>query len=268
MLRKWLVVTALGCAVPLSGTWAAEMSVGDLRMRPKEKADVVVSGGIDGESTFGWTIMLQLTPRADSRGTLRFTPEAARRGEQRASVVVHKGPRGVDAVQLRQAKQESVDILQLEDAWPEMGTFTAYDTQLTGSETLNGAVDDNGTYLPEPVSFSGRLASFPVTASPNARGVWDVTLVTTAGASNWEGLETNLISGMITVARDACMTHHDCIDRNPCTDDTCEAGVCRHVRNEEACQQAKPSKKSRLNRNQQIDAEAADPRGRPETSGE
>ncbi len=242
-LRAWSVIAVLGWSGTWSNAWAAEMSVGDVRMRANRTAGVVVSGSIDGESTFGWTIMLELTPREGNRGTVTFTPEPAGHPRKRPSLVIVKNSRGVDAVQIEQVHREGVDISQLRDVWLDIGTFTAYDTLEAGSDILNGAVDENGTFLPTPVSFSGALASFPVVASPNARGVWDVTLWTPAGESNWEGVETTLVGGTITVSQKVCRKHRDCNDRNPCTDDTCVAGACENVRNERPCRDSDVVKK-------------------------
>ena len=243
MLRAWSVIAVLGGLGTWSNVWAAEMSVGDVRMRANRTAGVVVSGSIDGESTFGWTIMLELTPREGNRGTVTFTPEAAGHPGKRPSVVVVKNARGIDAVQIEEVPREGVDVRQLSDPWPNIGTFTAYDTLRAGSDTLNGAVDDNGTYVAEAVTFSGALARFPVIASPNAHGVWDVALWTQAGESGWEQVETTLVGGTISVSRRACRKHRDCDDGDPCTVDACDAGMCTHVRDERACHQAELSKK-------------------------
>ncbi len=248
MLRAWSVIAVLGWLGTWSNAWAAEMSVGDVRMRANRTAGVVVSGSIDGESTFGWTIMLELTPREGNRGTVTFTLEAAGHPGKRPSVVVVKNARGVDAVRLEQVHREGVDIIQLSDVWPDIGNFTGYDTLQAGSDTLNGAVDENGTFLPAPVTFSGALASFPVLASPNARGVWDVTLWTSVGESGWEGVDTTLVGGTITVSHKVCKGHHDCNDRDPCTDDTCVAGVCEYVRNDRLCREAELARKRRSKR--------------------
>jgi len=92
-----------------------------------------------------------------------------------------------------------VDVEQLSDPWPGAGTFSPFDTDATASSTLNGSVDDNGSFLPANVTFSGPLSRFPVLASADAAGVWDVYLATSAGLSSWEGIETGLWSGMLQI---------------------------------------------------------------------
>lgn len=242
MSHGWLMIAALGWLPVSSGAWAAEMSAGDLVMRPNGSADVVVSGSIDGESTFAWTVMLELIPRAGNRGTVAFTQVPAGRPHRRPSFTVVKSAGRSDAVKVLQSRRPGVDIRRLGDAWPGAGSFTAYDTQQAGSNTLNGAVDDNGTFVANSTTFSGPLAVFPVRAGASARGVWDVVLWTAAGESGWEAVQTRLTGGTIVISRDACEMRRDCDDHDRCTDDTCRAGTCEHVRNDAACSEAKPPK--------------------------
>ncbi|MGB2984571.1 MAG: hypothetical protein WBE26_01700 [Phycisphaerae bacterium] len=149
---------------------AAELTVGDLSMTQGTTAEVVVSGGIAGESTYGVRIMVEIIPRGGAVGTVLFTPSPP------------------------------MDIVQLDDPWPGAGTFTPYDTDNVPSDAFNGCVDDNGTFIPEPLTFSGPMASFPVVASPDADGVWDVVLDTAAGYSTWElEVPTTLGAATITV---------------------------------------------------------------------
>ena len=77
--------------------------------------------------------------------------------------------------------------------------FIIYDTTITGSGLLNGSWDDNGTGLPGPVTCSGDLSGFPVRASSDADGIWDVVLSTALGSSAWEGIATTLVEGTVTV---------------------------------------------------------------------
>jgi hypothetical protein len=172
MLQTFGVASLFGLFVPVVGLRAAELAVGDVSIPPGTTANVLVSGSIANESTFGVTIMLEIIPRAGARGVVRFTPSPPN------------------------------DIVQLGDSWPEAGTFTPYDTDYTFSETLNGSADDNGTFIPAPVSFAGTLSSFPISANADAAGVWDLVLATSAGDSSWEGLPTTLTSGTITVISD------------------------------------------------------------------
>ena len=175
---------------------AAELSVVSMAMPPDTTVALVVSGDVTGEDTYGVTVMVELVTRTGNTGTLAFTMEPP------------------------------VDIVQLGDPWPDGGTFTPFDTGLTGSVSLNGSVDDNGTFIPAPVTYSGELSGLPVISSAGAEGVWDVVLSTSVGESSWEGLATTLVSGTITVTAGACVTDEDCADGAACTADTCPAGIC------------------------------------------
>ena len=94
----------------------------------------------------------------------------------------------------------STDIEQIGDPWDDAGIFSAYDTDLSFSDYLNGTVDDDGNYLPVSVVYSGPLSSFPVESSLDAAGTWDVSLSTSSGNSDWEAVETLLRHGTITIA--------------------------------------------------------------------
>ena len=227
--RTLLAIGLGGFLILGSNLRAAELSVADLKIRPHGQGQVVVSGTIDGESTFGVTVMVEVTARPGSTGTLEFTPVLAQLPAQRKSFSVHRRPGRLGEVRVAEALRPEVDIVQRSDPWPDQGTFSAFDTDHTSAPTLNGAVDDNGTFVAEPVTFSGPLSVFPVRASKNARGVWDVTLATSKGNSSWEGVETRLVAGTITVTSDACASNRDCRDRDPRTVDTCEAGTCQHT---------------------------------------
>jgi hypothetical protein len=242
--RRWPVVAAAGCLLASSAAEAAELSAGDLKMRPNGIAKVVVSGEIDGEWTFGWSIMVELIPREGSSGTVTFTTVPPGPPPKRASFVVRENPGCLATVRLEQPYRPGVDIKQMVDVWADQGTFTTYDTERTGSSALNGAVDENGTLVAAPVAFSGPLAVFPVVASPDAAGVWDVSLSTWVGDSSWEGIETQLMSGSITISHGACSAAWDCDDGDPCTDDVCDAGTCRNVENSDsACRERELSRK-------------------------
>ena len=173
------------------GVKAAELSVTSLVMPPDSTTTLVVSGNITGESTYGLTILVEIVPRTDHTGTLEFTPEPP------------------------------VDIVQLGDPWPGAGTFSPYDTGITGSPLLNGSVDDDGTYIPAPVTYSGVLSCFPIVASADAHGVWDVVLFTSFDRSSWEALPTTLIAGTVTVTADPCSTDADCSPGEVCVESMC-----------------------------------------------
>ena len=140
----------------------ADLTIGSYVLSPASTETVVVSGDIAGESTFGVSIMVEIVPQAGTTGTVSFSPAPP------------------------------TDITQLGDAWPGVGTFSTFDTDTTTALTLNGCVDDNGTYIAGAVTFSGELAGFPVVASADASGTWDLLLSTSLGDSSWEGLSTNL----------------------------------------------------------------------------
>jgi len=186
---------------------AAELSAGDVTMPPGTMADVVVSGVVSDEMTYGYTILVEIIPRGGNLGTVTFSASPP------------------------------PDIVPGDDPWPTSGTFTLYDTDAPGfSDTLNGVVDDDGRFLCDlPVTFNGPLATFPVTASADADGVWDVFLSTSAGDSNWECLTTTLLAGTITVSTAECFGDGDCDDLVPCTDDTCSTGTCVYTPNNANC---------------------------------
>ena len=106
----------------------------------------------------------------------------------------------VRGIYLTGSCQAPMDIQQVGDPWPGAGLFTAYDTDLAGGTNLNGAVDDDGNHVPTPVTFTGVLSAFPVAASEDAQGVWDVLLQTSLGDSGWEAITTTVVAGTITVA--------------------------------------------------------------------
>jgi hypothetical protein len=213
----------------------AEMSVEHLRMPPGRSASLVVSGKVNGEATFGWSILLRIEPRDGAKGRVEFTPIPPTSRVRRATVETNdqRGSRG--AVRLRQRHPVGLDIHQREDAWPNTGSFTPFDTRQAGSKLLNGAVDDNGNLIPTPTKFSGELAGFPVHASSGAHGVWDVYLTTSVGDSAWEGVSTTLYHGTITIGGGQCQSSSDCDDADQCTVDSCDDGVCRNSRKDGEC---------------------------------
>lgn len=222
---------------------AAELSVGNVLIRPNGQGRIVVSGSIDNEPTFGVTIMLELVPRAGSIGSVEFTPVRTAIPTQRGSVSIHANGERPDEVRVIRQSASDVDVAQLGDPWPDQGTFTPFDTDQSSSPTLNGAVDDNGTFIAAPVVFNGTLSIHPISVSPDARGIWDVTLSTSRGSSSWEGISTDLHDATIIISSKACESRSDCNDGDDCTDDACVAGVCGHNRSSNSCVGGKPVRK-------------------------
>ena len=206
MLYSRILRLLAPCVMVATVAQGASLSVNSLSMPPGSTVTLTVSGDIAGESTFGVTILLEIVPAGGNTGTLEFTPALP------------------------------VDITQLGDAWPGTGTFSGFDTDPAGTDspTLNGVIDDSGASS-APVTFSGLLAGFPIVASSDASGVWNLVLSTSAGDSSWEGLVTTLVAGTVTVSPSACTIDLDCDDLDSCTDDTCSAGTCLHVNNTAAC---------------------------------
>ncbi len=157
----------------LTGPVSAEtatLSVNNLTMIAGDVGEVIVSGEINDKATFGVAVLVEIIPRAGNTGAVVFTPAPP------------------------------VDIVSLGRPWGDSGTFTAFDTDaIAFSETINGSVDDNGTFLSAPLTFAGALVSLPVQASADAQGVWDLQLFTEFGASGWEKVVTTFSPGTITV---------------------------------------------------------------------
>ena len=228
---------------------ASELSVDKTAVRPGHSGLVTVSGSIEMESTYGVTVMVELVPQPGTTGKLEFTTVRTNAPIGRGRVLLETRSGREGHVRVSAPVRADVDVLQPGDAWPDQGSFTAYDTDRTGSPALNGAVDDNGSFVPSMVSYGGPVSAFPIRASGNAGGVWDVLLSTSAGDSGWEGLDTDLIAGTVTVTRDACRRDRDCGDKNSCTTDSCEAGVCSHTPVSGDCTPAVPSTPNRKRRN-------------------
>ena len=149
----------------------ASITVRSIAIKPGETAELVISGRVNSKSAFGVTVVAELVPRPGNTGTLVFT------------------------------SSPPVDIVQLDDPWPELGTFTPFDTNALGfSPTVNASVDDNGNFLVEPMSFAGPLVSFPIEASSDADGTWDILLDPSLGVSSWEGVPTGYGNGVIVVS--------------------------------------------------------------------
>lgn len=157
----------------LTGPVSAEtatLSVNNLTMTAGDVGEVIASGEINEKATYGVTVLVEIITRAGNTGTVVFTPAPP------------------------------VDIVSLGRPWGDSGTFTGYDThEFSFSETINGSVDDNGTYLSATLTFAGALVSIPVQASSDAQGVWDLQLSTSVGDSGWEKVVTTFSPGTITV---------------------------------------------------------------------
>lgn len=151
----------------------ASLTASDVSLVAGEQGVVVVSGAVINLNTFGLTILVELVPREGSVGIVQFTPAPP------------------------------VDVHQLDDPWADAGMYTAFDTNAAGfSSTLNGYVDDNGTFFCDAqLLYGGRLAGFPIIASGDAIGIWDVRLSTNFGDSSWECVPTALQHGTITIIR-------------------------------------------------------------------
>ncbi|NQU19867.1 MAG: PEP-CTERM sorting domain-containing protein [Candidatus Nealsonbacteria bacterium] len=147
---------------------AAELSIGSMSMAPDAVDVLVVSGHVDEEFTSGVMCMLEIVPREGNTGALVFT------------------------------SAPPVDVVQLGDPWLGSGTFAAWDTDGTFSLAMNGSTRDSAM-PPESLVFSGELSGFPIVASADAEGVWDVTLSTSVGDSSWEGIGTTLVAGTVRV---------------------------------------------------------------------
>jgi len=118
----------------------------DVHMAAGGTAEVWVLGEITQLEIIGVTVLASIETRQGNAGTVNYTPAPP------------------------------VDVAQRGDPWPETGTFSAFDTDTVLTDLLNGALDDNGTFLPEVLDYSGPLVSFPITASSDATGTWDIRL--------------------------------------------------------------------------------------------
>ena len=233
--RSVCCLLAALCFLAAGESRAAELSVGTLFMRANSENQVVVSGAIEDEATIGVTIRLEIRPRPGNVGTVEFTPAQAAAVSRRGTIAIrHKEGRHAE-VRINAESSVQVDVVQVGDPWPDQGTFSPFDTDRTNAPTLNGSVDDNGTFLPTAITYEGALSSFPIRASAGASGVWDVVLSTSHGDSSWEGVPTTMRHATIAVTPKACVSSADCNDDDACTLDRCEAGVCVHEIVDESC---------------------------------
>lgn len=247
--RLWVFcsIAALGSLSATSG-FAAELSLGNVLIRPNGEGRIVVSGSIDNESTFGVTIRIELVPRPGSVGTVEFTPIEAGVPARGGFISIHHKTGNPAEVRVSSASAPDMDVVQLGDPWPNQGSFSPFDTDRSGSPMLNGVVDDNGNFMPSAVVFSGALSAHPIRASADAHGVWDVTLATSHGSSSWEGVSTILSDAAVVITWKACTSPSDCDDEDDCTVDVCEAGSCRHNRSDNSCTNGNATKKRRVSR--------------------
>jgi len=162
-------------------TVAAEavLSVSDVTMLAGRNAIVVASGEIVDADTFGVMLLLKLVPRDGSTGSVEFT------------------------------LAPPSDISQLGDPWPSAGAYSVFDTDNATSAVFNGFIDDNGTQVPEPLTFAGEVAGFPVFASGDAVGEWDIRLTYYDAAlaeprferSSWHGVITTMRHSVLKVVK-------------------------------------------------------------------
>ncbi len=115
---------------------AASLSVQDLTLAAGDTAFAFVEGSVQDGSTFGVTIIVEIVRWPDSQGTLTFTPAPP------------------------------TDIALAGTPWLGTGTFTPFDTDVSGSLLLNGAVVDNGKFVPSPVTYDGTLVGPTESAMP------------------------------------------------------------------------------------------------------
>ncbi len=168
-IASFVLLTLIGAPA----TEAASLSVQDLTLAAGDAAFAVVEGSVQDGFTYGTTIIVEIVRRPDSQGTLTFTPAPP------------------------------TDIALAGTPWLGTGRFTPFDTDMSGSSMINGAVIDNGNFVPSLVTYDGTLVGFMVVASPNAFGTWNVVLSTSAGDSSWEGLPTTLEPATIMVSNAA-----------------------------------------------------------------
>lgn len=196
---------------------AADLAVSGVTLAPGSTASVVVSGAIVAELASSIEVVLQIVPQADAVGTVTFTP------------AVTAGDVDIAQFPLPQA-----------DPWAGAGNFIPLDTNMSFSDVLNGATLDNGD-VPVLVTFSGNLFSFPIVASANAVGTWDIRLDNiTALPSGWFGngldpIPGNITNGTITVSQSLCNSNAECNDNDPCTDNICIDFACTFPTNTDPC---------------------------------
>jgi len=246
-LQMWVAAVLTALFAPTTAP-AAELSVGSVLLRPGTDGRVVVSGAAENVATFGFTIMVELVPRAGNVGELEFTRTDRLTLSKRGSASIHRRSDLAEEVRVIRPRTAGDDILEVGDPWPDQGSFSIFDTGQTGSPLLNGAIGDNGTFIASPIQFRGALTAHPIRATADAQGIWDVVLSTSRGDSSWEGLPTTLQAGTVIVSQKACVSRADCNDGDSCTSDSCDAGFCRNVRSEEPCTDRKPSRKKRQSR--------------------
>ena len=143
----------------------ALISAADVTLPAGRVSNVVVAGTLLGAETTGVTIVLELVASTEAAGTVSFTA----------------APPG--------------DVEQLGDPWPDAGSFSVFDSDVTGSTALNGSVDDNGSFELTAVTYDGELSGFPVATSVDAAGAWNIRLCVGScfdgdASSSWNGIPT------------------------------------------------------------------------------
>jgi len=96
-----------------------------------------------------------------------------------------------------------------------------------------GVVNADGVGI--GVSGPAYLGTFRLEASADAEGVFNVSLGGLSGSFILTGgglTRTDTVLESVDIEVVACTVDADCDDTNPCTDDTCEAGVCMHTNND------------------------------------
>ncbi len=175
--KKIALTLAIVLAIASPGMAVQQLSVNNLTLAPSATDTLVVSGNVD-VPTAGATIIVVLSPQGGNTGTVTFTPGA-------------------------------VDIVQLGHPWSTQGPLTRLDADDLGFPTENYYADINGSGANQAVVYNGPLAGFPVVASSDATGVWDVSLssVNFSLDSTWDAnppIVTTRISGTITVMAATC----------------------------------------------------------------
>lgn len=212
MIRHKIIYTIMYSLLFTVGVaQAATISVSSITLAQNNTSQIVVFGSINGEAADGVTILVELIPQIGAVGMVTFSPAASTLDE---------------------------DILEISSPFAG-GSFDGLDTNDTFSLFKNGSTRDSGA-TPQPTIFDGALSMFPIVASVDALGVWDIKLriQSPSSASVWNpssSIITTLTEGTITVTESFCNNNDQCNDGNPCTNDVCTSGICNNVNNTLPC---------------------------------